>query len=149
MMNSSVVRSAVVPVALLLLAACASGPGAVPAVSIAQRAAPPDIEIRSQSGLPMEFRLTIDNPLDQPVTLVSVEVETVGNSGGYLMNRVRHAFSRVVQPKSSETVDFRAWVQPLSRDQQGDVSSPVLLRGTARFRTDTGVIRTNFTNRGQ
>lgn len=148
-MNRSIRWSAFVSLAVLFALACASTSPTTPKVTIAQRAAPPDIEINSQSGVPVEFRLTIDNPLDEPVTLLAVEVETVGSSGGYQLNRVRHPFSQVIGAKSSDTVDFRAWVQPLSRDQRGDVSSPVLLRGTARFQTAAGTISSNFSGRGQ
>lgn len=149
MRNHPIARFAAVSVALVAFAGCASGSRTTPVVSISQRSAANDIEVRSESGVPIEFRLSIDNPLDQPVTLIAVEVETVGSSGGYQLNRVRHDFTRVIAAKSSDTVDFRAWVQPLSRDQSGDVSSPVLLRGTARFETEAGQIRTNFTSRGQ
>lgn len=144
------VRSAVPAFALLLLvAACASGPSATPRVTLAQISGVPTIQIESASGLPMEYRLTVDNPLDHPVTLVSIEVESVGNSGAYFMNRVRHNFDQSIAANSSGAIDFRAWVQPLNRDTRGDMSSPVMLRGTARFETPNGVIRTNFTSSGK
>jgi hypothetical protein len=134
---------------LAVVASCASSSSSIPEVSIAQITPFSEFQVRVESGLPMDYRLTIDNPSDHAVTLMSVEVETVGTSGGYAMNRVRHAFSRQIPAKSSDSVEFRAWVQPLTRDQKGDVSSPVLLRGTARFETPYGIVRRNFANRGQ
>lgn len=142
-------------VTLLLLAACSSSSsaprssGPAPTVTLQQLSAVPDIQINSQSKLPVDYRVTIDNPRDHAVTLTAIEVETVGQSGGYLMSRVRHPFSRTIQAKSSDTINFRAWVQPLSKDQGGDVTSPVLLRGTARFDSPAGSLRTNFVTRGQ
>ena len=151
-MNNRFVRSAAVVFAVVLLPACTSSSSqstVVPEVKLAQVGGVPDMRVESVSGLPVDFRVDIDNPAEEAVTLVSIEVEAVGNSGGYAMNRVRHAFSRVIPAKSSDTVTFRAWVQPLSRDQKGDVSGPVMLRGTARFQTASGVVKRNFVSRGQ
>lgn len=149
-MNRSIARAASVVCSLLLLAACASSPKITPSVTLEQLSAPPDVQVRpSTGGLPVEYRVTVHNPLEHAVTLVSIEVETVGGSGGYQMKRLRHDFSRVIQPKANESVNFRAWVQPLSEDSRGDVNSPVLLRGTARFDTHAGPVRTNFVTRGQ
>jgi hypothetical protein len=151
-LNNRFVRSAAVVFAVVLLAACASSSSQrtlVPGVKLAQVGSVPEMLVDSVSGLPVDFRVDIDNPAEEAVTLVSIEVEAVGNSGAYAMNRVHHAFSRLIPAKSSETVSFRAWVQPLSRDQKGDVSSPVMLRGTARFQTASGVIKRNFVSRGQ
>ena len=148
-MNRRIRRSAIAVAAFVFVVTCASTSSTAPKVTIKQKAAPPNFELSTASGVPVEFRLTIDNPLDHAVTLLSVEVETVGSSGAYQMNRVRQRFSQVVAAQSSETIDFRAWVQPLSRDQRGDINSPVLLRGTAKFQADAGVISANFSGRGQ
>ena len=154
-MNIRVPRPAIAVVALLLLAACASSSspaassGASPTVTLKQLSSVQDVQVNSDSKLPVDYRVTIDNPFEHPVTLIALEVETVGQSGGYLMSRVRHPFSRIIQPKSSDTLSFRAWVQPLSKDQRGDVTSPVMLRGTARFESPAGAMRTNFVTRGQ
>ena len=147
---TSRLTSAVCFLALLaLVVSCASSSTTAPEVSLSQVSRYSQMQVDSSGGMPMDYRLVIDNPLDQRVTLVSVEVETVGDSGGYLLNRVRHSFSTPIEPKSSQTVEFRAWVQPLSRDQKGDVTSPVLLRGTARFETPGGIVKRNFVARGQ
>lgn len=144
-----VLCSAVSATLLLLSMACASGSATKPVVSLAQVSGAPQIEIESASGLPIEYRLTVENPLDQPVTLVSIEVESVGTSGAYVMNRVKHTFDRTIAARSTDSIDFRAWVQPLSRDTRGEMASAVMLRGTARFETANGPIRTNFTSRGK
>lgn len=136
---------------LLVVAACASQPDQphAPEVTLTQIGAAPDMTMETASGMPMQFQLKIVNPLDQDFTLVSVEMESIGESGAYGMKRVRHAFDRAITAKSSDTVDIRAWVYPLQQDMRGNYDSPVMLRGTARFKTATGMVRRNFVNRGQ
>ncbi|HVS32655.1 MAG TPA: hypothetical protein VMS98_14520, partial [Thermoanaerobaculia bacterium] len=60
-----------------------------------------------------------------------------------------HVFDRTIPAKSTATIELRAWVQPLQADTSGRVNSPVMLRGSARFESDAGVIRRNFVGRGQ
>ena len=135
---------------LLILTGCASQAGvSAPAVELVQTSGLPNTRVESASGLPMEFQLKITNPLNEPVTLVAVEVESVGQTGAYEMKRVRHAFDRVIPANGTDTIDLRAWVQPLQVDVRGTVNSPVMLRGTARFETASGVVRRNFVGRGQ
>ncbi|HEY0372636.1 MAG TPA: hypothetical protein VGD79_11580 [Thermoanaerobaculia bacterium] len=154
-MSTRVARTGTVVFLLVFLTACGSSSSkaasshATPTVSLKQVSAVQDINVSSDSKLPVDYRVTIDNPRDHPVTLTAIEIETVGQSGGYFMSRVRHPFSRTIQAKSSDTIDFRAWVQPLSKDQRGDVTGPVMLRGTARFDSPAGSLRTNFVTRGQ
>lgn len=136
---------------LIFAAACAtqSDQPRAPEVNLVQVSKVPDVQVHSASGLPMDYELQIRNMFDHPVTLVSVEIESVGLSGAYGMKRVRHAFDLTVPPNSSESVAFRAWVQPLQENVRGDTVSPVMLRGTARFESPNGVMRRNFSNRGQ
>ena len=147
-MNHRAVPIAVILSSLLVLSSCASASRVTPTVTIQQLSVPEDLRVYIASGYPVEFRATIENPFEQPVTLVSIEIETVGTSGGYLLKRVRHAFSRDIQARATDAVDFRAWVQPLSRDTAGDVTGPVMLRGTARFQTSR-LLRTNFVTHRQ
>ncbi|HUP47436.1 MAG TPA: hypothetical protein VNA04_01455 [Thermoanaerobaculia bacterium] len=65
------------------------------------------------------------------------------------MKRVRHAFEEVIPANSSGTIALRAWVQPLQADVSGAVTSPVMIRGSARFEGPDGVMRRNFVGRGQ
>lgn len=145
-------RMAVVVVITLLLVACASGGG-----STAPRVPQVDIEqlstvarnVRSTSGLPVDFRVTVHNPLDHPVTLTALEIETVGASGAYRMKRVRHKFETPIGPQATETIELRAWVTPLQLDEVGEVKGPVSVRGLARFSTANGPLQTTFSDRVQ
>jgi hypothetical protein len=126
--------------------ASTSASGAAPSVTIAQTSAVDPVGVPSgqQTGVPVEYRLDVVNPLDHAITLTSVEMETVGSSGGYLMKRVRHSFAEVIPARGSAAIPVRAWVQPLQLSDTGRVSTPVLLRGSARFDSQEGTIKATF-----
>lgn len=138
--------------AVLVLAACASGGAkstSAPEVVVEQVSEVRNFRMNVQGGIPMTYRITIRNPFDHPVTLVSVEVESVGDSGAYSMKRVRHAFDRIINANSTDEIDFRAWIQVQQEDIRGDVKNPVMLRGSARFESSGGAMRRNFVVRAQ
>ena len=139
-----------------LLIGCASASSPVrPAVSITQTSTAEPVqtatrvstEIASPVTVPVDYRLDIANPFDHPITLTSVEIESVGGSGAYALKRVKHAFDRVVAAKSSDSLELRAWVQPLQLTNSGQVDSPVMIRGTAHFDSQGTTVRTSFVAR--
>jgi hypothetical protein len=138
-------------VVMILAAGCAAQSKRPPApeVTLVQLSEVPDLRLNVVSGLPMHYRLKIVNPFDYAITLVMVEVESVGDSGAYGMKRVRHAFNRTIPAKSADAVDFRAWIHRLQIDIKGETSSPVMIRGSARFEGPAGVMRRNFVARAQ
>ena len=136
---------------LLLIAtatACVSQSGS-PLVSIKQMSAVAPLRITVEGGLPVEYEIEITNPHDHSVTLTSIEVETIGDSGAYTMKRVRHAFSQEIAPHAVATVGFRAWVQTLLESETGVVNGPVSVRGIARFNSAAGKTQTAFAARVQ
>lgn len=156
--NHSVMKPAVL---LLLVTAmsCASGSSvrSSPDVKISQvsRVAPvrvaalPLDTATVAHGVPVDYNVEVKNPFDYPVSLTSVEIETVGDSGAYSLKRVRHLFSLVIKPQSAAVLPIRAWVQPLQDTDAGDVNGPVTVRGVASFTTDAGVMKTTFAARVQ
>ena len=116
-------------------------------MSIAQISAVDPIEAATNAQVPVDYRISITNPLEHPVTLTSLEFETVGGSGGYAMKRVRHTFTRVIPARGSDSFQVRAWVQPLQISDRGDVTVPVMLRGTALFDANGTPMRTAFASR--
>ena len=100
-----------------------------------------------QRGIPVEYQLDVTNPLDHSVTLLSVEIETVGLSGGYTMKRVRHEFAQEIPAHTTATIPIRAWVQPLQETETGQVVNPVMLRGIAKFDSMGRMTRSAFTGR--
>jgi hypothetical protein len=137
---------------------CASGgPARIsPGVSISQvskveplRLAVLPLDSPVSNGVPVDYEIKVTNPFDYPISLTSVEVETVGSSGAYSMKRVRHAFSLVINPRSATVLPIRAWVHPLQESDIGDVNGPVTVRGTVSFSTEAGGMKTGFAARVQ
>lgn len=149
------------PAILFLLIAslgCAAGGPArtSPTVTISQisqvapvRLAELPLDMSVAHGVPVDYEIKVTNPFDYPISLTSVEVETVGSSGAYSMKRVRHAFSLVIDPRSAAVLPIRAWVQPLLASDTGDVNGPVTVRGSASFTSEAGAIKTGFAARVQ
>ena len=105
------------------------------------------VRTASETAVPVEFRLDIENPLDHPITLLVVEIETVGETGGYFMPRVRHTFSQEIEAHATETLNVRTWVQPLLETDMGRIVTDVMIRGTARFDSNGTTIQSAFTGR--
>lgn len=131
--------------------ACASGSGGKqsPLVEISQLSGVESLGVPQRQGLPVEYRIEITNPFDYPITLTSVEVETVGVSGAYELKRVKHVFTRDIAARGTDVVQFRAWVQPLQLNDRDAASSPVTIRGLARFKSDSEVMQSTFVARVQ
>jgi hypothetical protein len=129
-----------------LVARCASAPSVAPTVIVAQTSEVVPVGASPTTRVPVDFRLDLTNPLQKPVTLKAVELETVGPSGGYEMKRVRHSFTEVIPAGGRSSINIRAWVQPLQLSETGRVVSGVMLRGVARFESSDGAtLRTMFT----
>lgn len=148
-MNATVIGRLAAVVLVVTGCATQTGTAAAPEVTLVQQSAVPNARVEAASGVPVQFQLQISNPLDHAVTLVSVEIESVGQSGAYELKRVRHLFDRVISARSTDAIALRAWVQPLQADVRGTVGGPVMLRGSARFESEAGVLRRNFVGRGQ
>lgn len=143
----------VAAIAMLGAIGCTSLPSAAPApapaVTITQLTAVAPLRMRVQGGLPVEYRIDITNPLDLPLTLTSLEIETVGETGAYALKRVRHVFSRSIKAHSVDTILLRAWVHTLQEADTGEVGNPVMVRGVAQFESAAGGRRTAFAGRVQ
>jgi hypothetical protein len=126
---------------------CTSTSTVAPIVTISQTSNITAIRAASETAIPVTYRLDVTNPLDDPVTLLSVEIETVGESGAYAMRRVRHSFNQKIAAHTSSAIDLRAWVRPLLITESGRVVTPVMLRGTARFESMGSTIQSAFTGR--
>jgi len=132
---------------LLLLAACASAPSVQPRVVVAQTSRVQPLRTLTETAVPVEFRLDIENPLDHQITLLVVEMETVGETGGYFMPRVRHTFSKAIDAHKTESIDVRTWVRPLQETDAGNIVTAVMIRGMARFDSNGTTVQSAFTAR--
>ena len=138
-------------VALLCFIACSTGQVAqkAPAISVKQVSTVSPIIVRTTSAVPVDYNIEIANRLEEPLTLTALEIETVGESGGYSMKRVRHTFSIVIASGDTTVVPIRAWVVPLQSNDRGDITGNVNVRGVATFTASNGVLKTAFANRVQ
>lgn len=118
-----------------------------PRVKVEQVGEVPMMGLTPSEGVPIQYRLTIENPFDHAVTLRSVEIQTVGQSGGYSMKRVRHPFDEAIDAHSLVHIDFRAWVRVLTESDTRSVDHPVLLQGTAQFDGPSGMMLRAFSAR--
>ena len=137
-----------VAVFALVVVACASQQPAPP-VTIEQITSVATYQVGIPGGVPVDYEVKVTNVFDHPITLKSLEIETVGGSGAYAMNRVRHAFNLTIAPHSVSAVPIRAWVDRLQQTDRGDVNAPATVRGVARFDSPSGVLRTAFASRVQ
>ena len=124
-------------VLIIAATACASQSGS-PLVSIKQLSAGYAAAHHRRRWFAGRVRDRITNSFDDPVLLRLRLKKTVGDSGAYSMQRVRHAFSHDIAPHAVATVGLRAWVQTLLESETGVVSSATSVRGVARFNSAAG-----------
>jgi len=140
---------------LAAYAGCASTPRQSPAVKLTQTSIVDPVvglsrtvnTARTSEAVPVDFRIEITNPLEHPVTLTSVEMETVGQTGSYALRRVRHAFTEVIPGRGTKTLQLRAWVHPLQASDQDQVQTPAMIRGVAQFDSAGTTLKTAFVER--
>jgi hypothetical protein len=130
-----------------LAAGCASSKAGAPLVTIEQTSEVLAMGVQPSGGIPMQYLLTIENPFDHEVTLRSVEIESVGEAGGYSMNRVRAPFEQTIAAGETRQIPIRAWVRVLTESEVRGVDHPVLIRGLAHFVSPGGEMTRQFTAR--
>jgi hypothetical protein len=138
-----------------MLAGCASTASLRPTVKLTQTSVVDPVtgisrnvtSTRDSEAVPVDFQIEVTNPLEHPVTLTSVEMETVGQSGSYALRRVRHAFTEVIPGRGSKTLQLRAWVHPLQASDQDQVQTPAMIRGVAQFDSAGTTLKTAFVER--
>src|SRR5687767_6061731 len=91
---------------LVLLISCSTATTLdSPKVTIQQTSPVASLRMGIEGGVPVDYRLRITNPLSEPLTLTSVEIETMGVAGAYSLKRVQHRFDRVVPARGSEELE--------------------------------------------
>lgn len=136
-------------------AGCASTSSLRPAVKLTQISAVDPVAgisrtvntARTSEAVPVDFQIEIANPLEHPVTLTSVELETVGQTGSYAMKRVRHAFTEIIPGRGTKKLQLRAWVHPLQASDRDQVETPAMIRGVAQFDAAGTTLKTAFVER--
>ena len=131
-------RSAVsVLAAAVLLAGCASSStmssGPDVKVHLDQVAGPPDVYYFA-GPVNIQYRVAIENPTDEPVTLTRLDLQTLG-VGAYSLRAGSTPMNLKVPAKSTANYMISVW----GRANGGylNAGAPVTLRGTAYFQGDS------------
>lgn len=131
----------------LLLVACASAPSAMkndddaPQIELAQQLTGAETLIFA-GPVPVNYVLTIRNPLDVPVTLRRLELRTQG-PGAYQLHAEAPNLKKTIQPGGEEVIQLSTW----GRSRGGFLThtEPVTILGTAVFDTPKGTKARIFT----
>jgi hypothetical protein len=128
--------------ALILVGACASQRSssavAEPEVRIDQLSSAPAAAEHVTGGMPVQFRMSVTNTAQFPITLKRAELQSVG-SGGYNINPTSQPFDVVVAPGATETVDF--WVPAYAATSVAGVNGAVALRVITEYDSPSGRFR--------
>jgi hypothetical protein len=131
----------------LLFVACASNSGMYSsadnggvAVSLDQVAGGSDM-FYFRGAVNVQYRLTIENPTNDTITLRRIRLDTVGR-GAYALRTGSTPISATVAPRSTVTIPLSAWGQSAG----GFIRStePVTLRGVAMFDSPHGSFQSVF-----
>ena len=129
-------KSAVSVVAVVvLLAGCASStPSSGPDVKVhlEQVSGPPDVYYFA-GPVNIQYRLSITNPVNEPLTLTRLDLQTLG-PGAYSLRTENTPMNLKVPPNTTASYVISVW----GRARGGYLSSgePVTIRGTAYFQSD-------------
>ncbi|MEA2571908.1 MAG: hypothetical protein QOI24_3909 [Acidobacteriota bacterium] len=138
---------AVLPLFVLALAGCASSSGSddkdasslnltEPVVQLAQLSTVAEAARHVTGGIPIQYRVQVENPSSESITLKRVTVQSVG-VGAYTMPNTSRPFSIEVPPNGTKAVDF--WANGVvESDTVYGSNGPVSLRVTAFFESAKG-----------
>jgi hypothetical protein len=135
-------KKSLIFLALILAGACASQRSsnavAEPEVRIDQLSSTPAVAEHVTGGMPVQFRMSVTNTAQFPITLKRAELQSVG-SGGYNINPTSRPFDIVLAPGATETVDF--WVPAYAATSVAGVNGAVALRLITEYDSPSGKFR--------
>lgn len=106
-----------------------------PEIALAQISSIPHAARHVEGGIPVHFALRVSNRFGEPITLKSVNLQSVG-VGAYEVSSTR-PFQTKIQPDAEETVEF--WMPAnVSTSTIVGVNGPVTLRATLYFDSPVG-----------
>ena len=133
-------RKSLAVIALVLIGGCASqrnnGPAvAQPQVSIDQLSSAPAVAEHETGGMPVQYRLSVTNTAQFPITLKRIDVQSVG-SGAYDVNPTSLPYDVVIQMGATESVDF--WVPATATVSVAGANGAVALRVVTLYDSASG-----------
>ena len=139
-------RNAIAVSALIIFTACASGTG------ISQNAAhipQPQITIASltdltnvptlPSGINVHYQFRIVNEAEVPITLRSINLDSLGGGGISLQSKTRQ-YTTVIQPHTAQSVDFLTTAY-INNPNEYSSRSPIQIRAVALFDSPEGSLQ--------
>lgn len=126
-------KSTLSALAIVLLAGCASNmssSGPPVSVRVSQMNASSNV-FYFPGPVPLEYAVTITNPTDVPLTLTSLDLQTIG-PGAYFLRTAPTPMNLSIAPHATATYAISVW----GRSRGGYIAStePVSLRGIAYFK---------------
>ncbi|HET7705109.1 MAG TPA: hypothetical protein VFM36_03420 [Thermoanaerobaculia bacterium] len=106
-----------------------------PEIELAQISSIPQAARHVEGGIPVHFALRVSNRFGEPITLKSVNLQSVG-VGAYDVSATR-PFKTQIQPDAEETVEF--WMPAnVGMSTIVGANGPVTLRATLYFDSPVG-----------
>ncbi len=125
--------------ALIVIGACASQRSstavAEPEITIDQLSAAPAAAEHVMGGMPVQFRLSVTNTAQFPITLKRAEFQSIG-SGAYNISPNSNPFDIVIGPGLTEAVDI--WVPAYATTSVAGVNGAVAVRVITEYDSPTG-----------
>jgi hypothetical protein len=107
-----------------------------PEIDIAQLSSIPQAARHVEGAIPVHFAMRVSNRFGEPITLKSVNLQSVG-VGAYDIASTSRPFKTMIQPDQEETVQF--WVPAnIGMATIVGANGPVTLRATLYFDSPVG-----------
>jgi len=125
--------------AALFLAACGSigakAPVTEPEILVEQLSTVAPAAIRISGNISLQYRVTIHNVSDTPLTLTRVDLNSIG-AGAYTLNATSRSFNLPIAPGATQSVEF--WTSGTVDPTILGADGPVTLRAVAGFDSAKG-----------
>lgn len=140
-------------IAVAALSGCASSGGdddngaakvglTEPEVQIIQLSTVAEAARHITGALPVQYRVEVQNPGNEQITLKRVDVQSLG-AGAYRLPASSRPFNVVIAPQGTQAVDF--WMSGVIDDATVfGANGPVSLRVTANFDSPKGAFNHTF-----
>jgi hypothetical protein len=141
-------RTTLALLAALLLASCgamqstnANGKVADPEVLIEQTSRMPSAAEYSQGGMPVSFRMRVTNRANVPITLKRVDLQSVGETGGFQIPSTSKPFALTIAAGGDDAVEFWVAANNVGMNVTGS-NEPVTVRVMTIFDSSLGSLQT-------
>jgi hypothetical protein len=134
-------KTTVAMLSFLLLGGCASHTNntkvdvAQPQVEIQQLSSVPLVAEQVTGGMPVQYRMSVTNTAQVPITLKRVDVRSMG-SGAYDVPPTSKPYSLVIEPGATEAFDL--WIPAYATTSVAGANGAVALQLRTQFDTASG-----------